>query len=175
MRYSESWVDTAVTGHSDIGYRINSVYDPYYGAGGGACWGIDEIQALYSSYIVRNATIYITASVPSGTAATDITLVESEIAALSATTEVLGHPEAKTMHLTPGVVQTLVAKADMSKLSPNQFAVYSAHENANPDICFYWHIWTRNSAGSTNAINLNVTIDYDTEWWQLKPLDAGDA
>jgi len=176
MRYAESWVDTGATGYTDIVYRTNSVYDPYVGAGGAGCWGIDEIQAIYSHYIVHGAKLTVTASIPSGTAATDVWFTEVEYPALAASAYLLGAPDGAVMHLTPGVSQTMVLRTTTRRNTPttNNWD-WSAAENANPDVCSYWHIVLRNSAGSANAVNLTVVIDYDTEWFRMKPLENTDA
>jgi len=176
MRYAESWVDTAAGGYTDIVYRTNSVYDPYAAAGGAGCWGIDEIQAIYSHYLVHGAKLTVTASIPSGTAATDIWFTESEFSALGASAYILGAQDGAVMHLTPGVSQTMVLRTTSRRTSPtsNDWD-FSAAENANPNVCTYWHIVVRNSAGATNNVNLTVVIDYDTEWFRMKPLENTDS
>jgi len=176
MRYAESWVDTAAGGYTDIVYRTNSVYDPYVGAGGAGCWGIDEIQAIYSHYLVHGAKMVVTASIPSGTAATDIWFSENEYNALGASAYILGAQDGAVMHLTPGVSQTMVLRTTMRRTTPtsNDWD-FSAAENANPNVCTYWHIVVRNSAAAANNVNLSVVIDYDTEWFRMKPLENTDS
>jgi len=176
MRYAESWVDSGAGGFTDIVYRTNSVWDPYVGAGGAGCWGIDEIQAIYSHYYVHGAKLVVTASIPAGTAATDIWFCESEYPVASATNNLLGAPDGAVMHLTPGVSQTMVLRTTTKRNSPtiNNWD-WSAAENANPDVCSYWHIVVRNSANATNNVNLSVVIDYDTEWFRMKLLENSDS
>jgi len=176
MRYAESWIDTGAGGFSDIVFRTNSVYDPYAGAGGAGCWGIDEIQAIYSHYVVHGAKLTVTASIPAGTAATDIWFTENEYTSMAATTNILGAPDGAVMHLTPGVSQTMVLRTTLKRTCPTVSDWdFSAAENANPNVCTYWHIVARNSANATNAVNLSVVIDYDTEWFRMKPLENTDS
>jgi len=176
MRYCESWVDAAAGGFSDAVFRINSVYDPYFGAGGQGCYGCDEIQALYAHYQVHAGTITVAASIPSGTAATDVYVFAHEYPVVAGSSEVRGQPEARILHLTPGVVQSVKLRNSVRRFFPTASDwEMSAADNANPNVCAYWHIVMINSANAQNAVNLCVTIDYDTEWFQQKMFNDVDS
>jgi len=42
-----------------LAFGINSVYDPYFTLGGGACTGFAEMMALYNRYIVSDAIVTV--------------------------------------------------------------------------------------------------------------------
>lgn len=68
MKYSD--VITLTPGASGVAsetvYRLNSVYDPYYAAGGHQAYGFDQVSALYQKYRVWKASWTLTAT-PNGT------------------------------------------------------------------------------------------------------------
>jgi hypothetical protein len=175
MVYAETWAVTTAGGTQGYIYKMNSVFDPYSGAGGNACHGIDEMQAIYDRYRVLGARIIVTASCQ----AVEVTMLYVFPTADSTTpTETIseGAPAARSLMLGQYLPQTITFYERTSKwLMNSRDYDASAATNADPAKLCYFGIYIKNTSAAALNVVMNVRIEYDTEWSVRKASDNTDA
>jgi hypothetical protein len=154
---------------------MNDIYDPYVGAGGDGCHGIDEMQAIYCRYIVRRSWITVIATNQSADVATLIVhpSANSDVPALNAAE---GAPESKSTQLTMYKTSRITLGTSIKKwLQGANDRDAGAASNADPSLQAYWKILLVN--GSGNALNtfIRVQVVYETEWSTLNAANDVDA
>jgi hypothetical protein len=175
MTYSEAWNVTTAGGIQAYQYKMNSIYDPYNGAGGNGVYGIDEMSAIYDRYKVVRATITVTGAAQA---------VESTNIWLCANGSSTAMTKAKA-EAAPGVVYgllgqywpqtfTLTSTPGRWLQGPNDRDLTAA-TNADPSVMAYFHILIQNFSASALNIMLRVQIVYDVEWSGLKTVDNADG
>jgi hypothetical protein len=174
MQYSEVWAVSTAGGEQGYVYKMNSVYDPYSGAGGNACFGIDELSAIYDRYRVLDARIVVTATNQAVETAMLYVFPTADSTTPTATIS-RASPDKKTIMLAQYYPQTLTIKVSTAKwLMNNSDYDASAATNADPAKLAYFGLFIKNfSAAALNTI-LSVTIYYHTEWSVRKAADDID-
>jgi hypothetical protein len=175
MVYSEDWNVTTAGGAQGYVYKMNSVYDPFSGAGGNACFGIDEISAIYDRYRVTKATITVTAA----TQAVETTMLYVFPTADSTTpTETISQANPKTRCIMLGQYwpQTVTFTEPISRwmMNPRDYDA-SAASGADPAKLAYFGLFIKNFTAAALNVALRVHIRYETEWSVLKCMDDTDA
>jgi hypothetical protein len=171
MRYSEVWGITTSGGIQTYTYHMNSVYDPYVGAGGNGCYGITEMAAIYDRYRVLGTEVVISAT---NKATEPVSLYVWPTCDSTTPTEVRAESA-------PGSRNTMLAQyfnhvfsfyEPTSKwLMNSRDYDASAATNANPAKLYYLQIYMGN--GDATALNLimRVTLIMDVEWSVIKGVD----
>jgi hypothetical protein len=174
MQYSEVWNITTAGGAQGYVYKMNSVYDPFSGAGGNACYGIDELSAIYDRYRVLDTRIVVTATNQAVESSMLYVFPTNDSTTPTATISRTA-PERKSVMLAQYFPQTLTIKTSTSKwLMNNRDYDASAASNADPAKLAYFGLFTKNfTAAALNAI-ISVTIYYHTEWSVRKAADDTD-
>lgn len=176
MIYAETWGDTSAGGVTYYQYRMNSIYDPYVGAGGSGVHGIDELSAIYDRYLVRRATMTITASIQ----ATEVTMLYAWPTAASTApsiNEAQSAPEVKSLMLSQYRPASLTIVGIPGRYeSTSRDRDYTAQVGANPTIVNYFDILLKNTSAANLNVVLRVQIVYDVEWSVRKLVeDIDDA
>jgi hypothetical protein len=175
MHYAEVWACTTAGGLQGYVYKMNSVYDPFSGAGGNACHGIDVLQSIYDRYRVLDATMTITATIQ----AVESTMLYAYPTADSTTpTQTIAEssPEVKSLMLAQYWPQVLTIHAKTSKWLMNARDYdASAASNADPAKLAYFGILVRNTSAAALNVVMRVSIVYHTEWSVRKVNDDTDA
>jgi hypothetical protein len=164
MKYAEFWTVSTAGGIQAYNYKMNSIYDPYGGAGGNGCYGIDEIAAIYNRYQVTGATMTITATAQAveGTqlyvyADGDSTSATQEIAESSPTCRfaLLGQywPQTFVISAKPGTFLAGANDRDLTALA-----------TADPAVMAYFHILIQNSTAAALNVMIRVQIIFDVIW-----------
>lgn len=175
MVYSETWNVTTAGGTQAYAYKMNSIYDPYVGALGNGCYGIDAMQAIYSRCRVLKSHIIITASAQN-VEVTSLYLYPSaeSTAATEATAE--SHPELVSTMLGQYRPVTVEATSTPTKwLDGVQDRDLAAASNGDPPVMAYWHIFIKNVSAAALNIVLKVRIEFFTEWSHLHTTNDVDA
>lgn len=140
MVCASTWTCTTAGGFGYYTYRMNDVYDPYVGAGGDGCHGIDEMQAIYGRYIVRRSWITVSAT---GQNADVVTLYvhpssNSDVPVLNAAE---GCPETRSAQVTMYKTSNLTICAPIRKwIQGANDRDAGAASNADPALQAYWKI-----------------------------------
>lgn len=175
MVYSETWNVTTAGGVQAYAYKMNGVYDPYVGAGGNGCYGIDEMQAIYQRCRVLDSHIVVSASAQN----VEITsLYLYPDAESTAATEAIAesHAELTTAMLGQYRPQTIEAWGRPTKyLDGRDDRDLASASNGDPPAVAYWHILVKNFSAAALNVVLRVRIEYHVEWSQLASSNDVDA
>lgn len=175
MVYSETWNVTTAGGSQAYTYKMNGVYDPYSGAGGNGCYGIDEMQALYGRYRVLSSHIIVTASCQA-TELTSLYLYPSAESTAATEASAESHPELVTAMLGQYRPVTLDSTSRPSKwLDGAQDRDLASANNGDPPALAYWHLLIKNFSASALNVVMRVRIEFWTEWSQLATNNDVDA
>jgi hypothetical protein len=176
MVYNEVWNVATAGGVQGYVYKMNSIYDPFSGAGGNGCYGIDEMQAIYDRYRVTGAQIVVTASATSGKEPTMLYVYPSADGTTPTQTIAQSAPLVRSVMLAEYWPQTITFKESVSKwLMNSKDYDASAATNADPAKLAYFGILIQNVTAAALGIVLRVQIVYDVEWSVLKLNDDTDA
>jgi hypothetical protein len=177
MRYTESWADTTAGGISYYIYRGNSIYDPYFGAGGDSVYGYDEMAAIYGRYKVFGSSIQVEA-LNAGTEPLNLFVYPTYFSAVPTFSTSDAAPRCKRAMLNfeagNSVVINHSARANEFFDNPND-ANCSALINANPVEPWHWKIYCKNRGLSALNLHLRVTIRYDVLFSLRNIVDDQDA
>jgi hypothetical protein len=175
MKYTEQWQVTTAGGVQAYVYKMNSVYDPYSGAGGNGCYGIDWFQATYNRYRVLRATLIVTTAAGADKENTMIYLYASASSTAAVISTAESAPGSRAVMLSEYRPQTLTITSTPSRwlFGANDRDI-SAVTNADPALLAYFHILLKNISGAALGVNLHVTVLYETEWSELKQADDID-
>jgi hypothetical protein len=177
MRYNESWGDTTGGGITYYIYRGNSIFDPYYGAGGDSVYGMDEMSAIYERYKVFGSSIEVEI-VNSGTEPVSAYLYPTYFNAVPTFSTSDAAPRCKR-----ALINNNAGKAVLltnSALSVDYFdnpntANVSASIGANPLEPWHWKLYIKNVGLSALDLHLRVTIRYDTLFSLRRVVNDQDA
>jgi hypothetical protein len=176
MVYSEIWSVATAGGSQGYVYKMNSVYDPFSGAGGNACYGIDEMQAIYDRYRVYGAQITVTASATSAKEPTMLYVYPSADGTTPTLTMAQSAPNCRSIMLAEYFPQAISFKEPLSRwlMNVRDYDV-SAATNADPAKLAYFGILIQNVTAAALGVVLRVQIIYDVEWSVLKLNNDTDA
>jgi hypothetical protein len=188
--YSEDTGVTANAGVNTFGstasYRLNSLHDPRYAAGGNQPYGYDQIAALYNKYIVYGAKVEATFLANSGSMLNCALQIQQP----NDTNDLTGKTIGFASEL-PGVVIkplygngegrcTIVCYVPIHKaLGVRRQAVlldpdnYGAVVSTGPTIIPYAKVALSNaaSAGTAPTATVNIKITYYAEFFERVPLN----
>ena len=183
LRYVDSTatLDAAVGSSSSIVYRANSVYDPYYAAGGHQPMGFDQWAAIYSRYTVLGAKITVrptptaTPSVipmyygvtlsgsanPLGNYSTIDNILESKLTANKRLIALHPAGPSDSRQMGMSVVQKFSAKKFFGVADVQDGAALSAVVSDNPAKDAFFGVWAAAIDGNDpGSMSFNVQIDY---------------
>lgn len=176
MRYSETWNVTTAGGIQAYDYKMNSIYDPYVGAGGNGVYGIDQMSAIYNRYRVVKAHIVVTANTQSGAETTQLYLYANGDSTSANLSRAESAPNVRHAQLTqqwPNMLELVTTPGTW--LQGPQDRDLSAVISADPTALAYFHILMQNfSLGALNVV-IRVMIDFTVEWSGLNSVDDVDA
>jgi hypothetical protein len=177
LKYHEMWRDTTAGGSTSYLYRGNGVFDPYAGVGGTACYGIDQLQAIYGWMKAHNSTITVRAT-NNGSEPVSLYLYDAYPSAAPTVHTAISAPRVKTALVNVDAGKSVVLKATSGitrfTASPQDLSWGSA-TTGNPTVMWYWKIFANNVGASALALYLSVTIDYDVEFTLRNELNDVDA
>lgn len=165
LRYNEAWNDTAGAGITYYIYRGNSIFDPYYGAGGDTVYGYDTISALYGRYKVLSSSIRVE-MVNRGGEPVNVYLYPTYYTAVPTFSTSDAAPNCKRALLNAdagkSVVLTHFAKtSDILNVHNDKDA--TALMGANPVEPWHWKIYMKNITLAALDVFIKVTIRYHVE------------
>lgn len=180
MRYHEFWKDTTAAGATYMHYRMNSIFDPYYQAGGAGVGGIDFMQSIYMRYDVIDSQIEVTFK-NDGTEPVMIYLypIATTIPAPALATSASA-PYVKTVLLPFGTSAKPLTLRNFCRLTdilgPKAATDMDtgATAGANPAKCAYWCSYFKNIGGSALALYIDVTVRYHVRWSDRQPAAASN-
>jgi hypothetical protein len=177
MKYSEMWRDTTAGGTTNYVYRGNGIFDPYAGAGGTACYGIDQMQAVYAWVKAHNSTITVRAT-NLGSEPVALYLYDAYSSAAPTVHTAISAPRVKHAMVNADAGKSVVMKATsgIARFSASpQDLTWGSATTGNPSVQWYWKIWANNVNMSALELYLSVTIDYDCEFSLRNELNDVDA
>jgi hypothetical protein len=176
MTYEEVWSVSTAGGTQGYVYKMNSVYDPFSGAGGNGCYGIDEMQAIYDRYRVYGAQITVTAAVATDKEATMLYVFPTADGTTPTATIARAAPNVRSVLLAEHLPATISFKEPLSRwlMNVRDYDV-SAATNADPAKLAYFGILIQNETAAALGVVLRVQIIYDVEWSVLKLNNDLDA
>jgi hypothetical protein len=175
MVCASTWTCTTAGGFATYTYRMNDVYDPYVGAGGDSCHGLDEMQAIYGRYTVRRAWITVSA-VNLGDEVVSFYVHPSANSTTPALNAAEGAPESKFALVTKYAPAVLTIGTTINKwLQGANDRDAGAASNADPVLQAYWKILIQNATANALNLMLRVCVVYETEWSSLVASDDVDA
>jgi hypothetical protein len=176
MVYSEVWSISSAGGIQGYVYKMNSVYDPFSGAGGDACYGIDEMQAIYDRYRVYSAQISVTAALAADKESTMLYVYPSADGTTPTETIAKSAPACRSVMLAQQIPQTITFKEPVGRWLMNvRDYDASAASNADPAKLAYFGLLIQNQTAAALGVVLQVKILYDVEWSVLKLNNDTDA
>jgi hypothetical protein len=177
MRYSEFWRDTTAGGISSYVYRGNGIYDPYAGAAGTGCYGIDVMQSIYGWVKAHRSHITVRL-VNAGTEPIMAYLYDSYPSGAPTLSTAESAPRVKRALLNVDAGKEVVLKGTSGitnfTASPQDITWGSA-PTGNPVLMWYWKIYLKNVGLSALAVYINVAIDYECEFSLRQEEDDVDA
>jgi len=174
MRYSETWNCTTAGGTQAYSWRMNDIYDAFVGAGGAACHGIDEIQAIYQRYRVQASRIKVSLNLGGSGENTNAYLFSS--GDTTAVDVARGESAPDLCHAMLCLYRPVVltCRTPISRyLDCTNDRDCSALSNADPTAQCYFNLVMKNQSGASLNVNIRVEIEFDTLWSQR--LDSNDA
>jgi hypothetical protein len=176
MVYSEVWSVSTAGGIQGYVYKMNSIYDPFSGAGGDGCYGIDEMQAIYDRYRVTSALITVTASATADKEPTMLYVYPSADGTTPTETIAKSAPACHSVMLAEYLPMTISFKEPVSRWLMNvKDYDASAASNADPAKLAYFGLLIQNVTAAALGVVLRVQITYDVEWSVLKLNNDTDA
>jgi hypothetical protein len=158
MRYSDVWNDTTAGGSTYYIFRTNSIYDPYYGAGGSGCHGIDEMQAIYNWVKIPKSEI--TVELVNEGDPVSVYLYPSVLNTTPSLANSASAPMVRTALVNKTAGKSVVLR-NSARLQ--DYAVWANDKdattatNGNPTIGAYWKLFVKNTTG--NALNLTMRVN----------------
>ncbi len=171
---------TLSTFGSEIAFRLNSLFDPYFPVGGHQPYGFDQLNTIYARYQVHKCLVEVTFSDPSSDGlvcavfAKNLqdpnTLVNATIAAAMERPTVWCKP----LNNTGSQVTVFRKQYDLCEVMGLTKAQYdagwpstSALVSADPSQTVYFMAATANSrGGSTQTVTARVRLVFDCSFWE---------
>jgi len=177
LRYCTTIRLDATTGASAVHlFRTNSIFDPDFTGVGHQPYGRDTYESIYNHYRVLKSRISCT-FLPNGTSSTGHLVCG--VAVKDDTTVELGFDtirEAKGAHYKMIADQsqkiTVTNGYNAKKAFPSNVSELNSTMGTNPAEAFFFQVFTT-SANNTidpSSVDVVVTIDYTTLFWELKDL-----
>lgn len=170
MYNSESWVETAGTGHFDHVVKANSIYDPWNALSANSVLGHGMLEHLYYWYQVYSCVMEVEA-VNNGTQGVRMHILQdAQSTSLSSKGEALDtFPGAVHQMIPPAGLGRLRYKINIAKVLTTH--VDKAAWNSDPTYLAYLHLIFNNYTGA--ALNLDVTcrLTFRVKCMQLKKVD----
>ncbi len=171
---------TLATFGAEYAYRLNSLYDPYFPAGGHQPYGFDQLNTIYARYLVHKCIVEVTFSDPSsdglvvGAFAKNLndanTLVNASIAAAMERPTVWCKPVNNTGSQVV-VFRKEYNLAQMFGLTQQQYEggwpSTSALVSADPVQTAYFMVAAANSrGGSSQTVTARVRLIFNCSFWE---------
>jgi len=171
---------TLATFGSEYAFRLNSLFDPYFPAGGHQPYGYDQLTAIYYRYLVFSTMVEVTFSDPSGdglvVAAFAKNLNDPNTLVNASISSAMERPTVWCEPLNNTGSQAIVFRktynlAEMMGLTRSQYengwintgAAYSA----DPVQTAYFIVAAANSrGGSTQTVTARVRLVFDCQFWE---------
>jgi hypothetical protein len=167
-----STVSLSSTFGSEVAYRANSLYDPYFGTGGGQPYGFDQITPWYDRFQVLAADIKVTFYDPTTDGLQVGLLVKNFYDASTLTNATISQAReyltSRVADISDSgnqrrVVTYHVDSARFMGLSQAAFegATYTtgARVSADPNSCIYASVATCNPAAPTTVYTVKCTVE----------------
>lgn len=181
MRFIEN-ISVTANPRKDIVCIANDIYDPSGGDGAKPCYGLPELAAIYSTFLVHKSVCKVTwTSAVNGTAYHQVAIVPSLVStALASFHEAMGHPLAVTGYLGPTDgghnVKILTQSVDVKNFFgvPNlaDYGSFAAGTGSGaPASKLYFHIFTENRDAAACTAVAQIEIRFWVQFSNLKHLD----
>ncbi len=177
---------TLATFGAETAFRLNSLYDPYFPAGGHQPYGFDQLNLIYGRYMVHKCTVEVTFSDPSsdGLVAAVFaknlndanTLVNASISTAMERPTVWCKPVNNTgsqvvvFRKTYDIAEMIgITRSQLENGWPSTSALVSA----DPLQACYFIVAAANSrGGSTQTITARVRLIFDCQLWERNTVAA---
>lgn len=177
MKFSQALVLSG-TGPLSKRYRLNSVFDPDETGTGHQPYGHDTLAQIYNRYRVISCS-YVISAVDGGYIQCSALPANDNVSPGSLTvSEIRENPRAKYIVQAPNAsLKMLTGKVYLPSLVGRNKAQYMADDRyqaqvgSNPAEASILNIFVQNMADSTTIginANLNVTLEYTVEWFDVK-------
>lgn len=168
MHYIETWNVTDAAGYITYEYRQNGLQDPYVAAGGAACYGIDQMQAIYKMYMVTYSKIFVSYVNNDDNDPVTLSIFPCATAGSSGV-NAQGQPDVKSVVVTNQAGKEVLShgRSIKSQAFPNAMdAQLASLCTTVPAKQFYWQIRVQGTAGTALSGQIKVDILYYTTWFE---------